>query len=244
MQISSAIIADADDNCLLHNCNHKLWAASTWTATAVDVIRTLTTPIWDFRIHNILQLHGDTGWVPIPSRNVFNFSVSLHFFFSVSVSVSPAAVPRHDDALDTARRCRSRTAWTALQFPLHLQLQLWLYRYRCPFVCSVIYLGSFTSIIFFFFCCVVRFEIYAKYSLSQPSTQPHSAQIMSKPAFPATFTLFCLPFCICICGCRCVLYPVSVQCQGVGRTEVSFVYDDLMYLLPLLLHFAKWQKLL
>jgi len=31
---------------------------------------------------------------------------------------------------------------------------------------------------------LARFEIYAKYSMSSP---PHSAQIMSKPAFPATF---------------------------------------------------------
>lgn len=76
---------------------------------------------------------------------------------------------------------------------------------------------------------LLRFEIYAKYSLSQPSTQPHSAQIMSKPAFPATFTFlfslpclsFCLPtsssICGCSCNCGCALH------LGVCRVPMEWV---------------------
>lgn len=82
------------------------------------------------------------------------------------------------------------------------------YSFSCGCIAIDVLLCALSSI-----WVLLRFEIYAKYSpsqssllLSQPSTQPHSAQIMSKPAFPATFHSFCLP------TSRCVSVTVVALC--------------------------------
>lgn len=121
---------------------------------------------------------------PLRGFNVFNFSVSLHYFLFRYFSGIIAA------ALDTKPRCRKRN-FDEEGEPFNFHYICSCVSYRCPFVCGCHLLLVFSRILYvsqlfrlqLLLLFPARFEIYAKYSMSSP----HSAQIMSKPAFPATF---------------------------------------------------------